>query len=331
MTANVSVIIPVYNCERFIAEAVDSVLAQSFRDFELIVVDDGSTDRTAEVVKSYGPRLTYIYQTNQERSAARNAGIRRASGQYLAFLDADDIWLPQKLERQIEVFDRAPEIGLVHSWAYFIDGSSQRLTFGTRNLAGSPEAGNRAFESLLFGNFIASPTPVIRAQCVRELGPFDESLVHVEDWDMWLRISARYPIAFVPEPLAGYRILRDDWLEKWERYGVAESSIMVVQRACQSFGRQASLGLLRRRALAYHRWEAARANFKLGHFHLARQHLFRALVEDRALWHHPHAKYMLVELLLLLEPLSSLRRLRRRIIRLVGRKIHRSRGTQVRV
>ena len=118
----VSVIIPTYNRQDLVQEAIDSVLNQTFRDWELIVVDDGSTDQTPSVLQErYDSRIIYIYQENQGESAARNRGLYSATGEYVAFLDSDDLWHPKKLQRQIEVFAEKPELGLVSTQAYWIN------------------------------------------------------------------------------------------------------------------------------------------------------------------------------------------------------------------
>ena len=118
----VSVIIPTYQYDSFIGEAIDSVLAQTYKDYELIVVDDGSIDRTREIISKYGSNINYIYQENKGLAAARNTGIRATKGEYLSFLDADDAWLPNKLEVEVEFLDTHPVVGMVYS-NYFYFGS----------------------------------------------------------------------------------------------------------------------------------------------------------------------------------------------------------------
>lgn len=110
----VSVIIPAYNSETFITKAIDSVLSQSYPHIETIVVDDGSTDHTARVVRSYGDRIKYVYQDNQGHAKARNRGLQESRGEYCAFLDADDCWLPQKVELQVDILERNPDTGITH-------------------------------------------------------------------------------------------------------------------------------------------------------------------------------------------------------------------------
>jgi glycosyltransferase involved in cell wall biosynthesis len=198
----VSVVIPTFNYAQYVTYAVQSVLNQSVSDFEIILVDDGSTDNTQAVLAPFQPHIRYIYQDNRGLAAARNTGIRAAAGEYIAFLDSDDWWLPTKLERQVALLDRRDELGLVYCdfcWQYDETGTVVR----------SPQRGwfrsGFVFADLLVQNFIQTPTPIVRSQVFNAVGLFDESLPAREDWDMWLRIAARFEIAFVDEVLAIYR------------------------------------------------------------------------------------------------------------------------------
>lgn len=206
MRPTVSVVIPTYNHERYIAEALDSVLAQTYKDYEVIVVDDGSIDNTREVVESFGAAIRYIYQQNQRMSAARNTGIRSAHGEYIAFLDSDDIWLPEKLEKQMKVFSTYPNLALVSCGALIVDMDG--------NLMGKIEKRNYINRDVLIkDSTLKNVIPgggtnvVVRKRCFDAVGLFDESIqVTAEDWDMWLRIIAQYEIRFVEEPLAKIRL-----------------------------------------------------------------------------------------------------------------------------
>jgi len=312
----VSVIIPVYNGERFIAQAVDSVLNQTYRDFELIVVDDGSTDKTAEILKSYGSQIIYIYQPNRERSAARNTGIRHAQGEYLAFLDADDVWLPHKLQRQVQLLDQASEVGLVYGWAYFIDETGQRVNLSGKEMLCSFESGTRVFEPLLFENVIASPTVMIRRHCIDTVGFFDESMTYTEDWDMWLRIAVHYKVGIINEPLACYRINGDSLLENWKKYDVPSGRIRVVKKACTSLKDHPELRSLRRKALAHSYWWSAVASHRMGHRGNALKYGLCALVRNPRLMVDKHAIAIWMDIVIGKSISNTLRTLRRRIMRL---------------
>jgi len=199
----VSVVIPTYNYARYIREAIDSVLAQTYRDSEIIVIDDRSTDDTKGVVSQYGPEIEYIRQENQGLSAARNTGIRNSKGEYIAILDSDDIWLPSKLEKQIKLFEANSELGLVYS-----DGLvfGEKLAWDDLSFGGNMNFyRGRIFDKLLMGNFIPCPSVVIRRGCFDKVGLFDINLGACEDWDMSLRISLHHEIDYVDELLVKHR------------------------------------------------------------------------------------------------------------------------------
>ncbi|MBI4494288.1 MAG: glycosyltransferase [Chloroflexi bacterium] len=190
----ISVVIPTYNRAKYLVQAVESVLGQTFRDFELIVVDDGSTDDTAHVLAPYADRLSYVYQRNRREGAARNTGIRLARGDYVAFLDSDDLWLPGKLAQDLAAFQAAPDSGLVYSAAEFVadDGSVLR-----RRL---PHPEGDVFARLALENFIPLSTATVRRACLREAGGFreDPDLSGTYDWELWVRLAARYRFAYGP-------------------------------------------------------------------------------------------------------------------------------------
>jgi glycosyltransferase involved in cell wall biosynthesis len=201
----VSVVIPTYNRSDYILEAVESVLAQTYHDYEIIVVDDGSTDDTDKVL---GPlikdgKIRYVYQENLNKSAARNHGIRLAKGKYIAFLDSDDLFLPKKLEKQVLFLDKNPEIALVHSWHRKFDDAGNHL--GTRDT--SRFSGWVYPEILLtWSVLMAVPCMLVRAEVLADVGGFDEDVLWGEDLDIWRRITMRYPIDLIPEVLTEVRV-----------------------------------------------------------------------------------------------------------------------------
>jgi len=202
----VSVITPAYNAQSTIGETIESVLSQTFTDFEMIIIDDGSTDDTANVVHRFKDnRIIYLYQTNKEKSEARNNGIKNAKGKYIAFLDADDTWFPEKLEKQVRLMQNNPEIGLVYSDLYYFDDETGEDLILYSRIA-SLHRGKIPIELLLENNFIKSNTPLIRRKIFCQVGLFDTNLDLCEDWEMWLRIIVKYPIDYIDEPLARYRI-----------------------------------------------------------------------------------------------------------------------------
>lgn len=198
----VSVIIPAYNALRFLPATIASVLAQTFQDFEVVVVDDGSADGTATWVRGHSdPRIHLVEQSNQGAAVARNAGIANATGEYIAFLDADDLWEPTKLAQQVACLDTRLEVGLVHTAIRYIDehGDKVNRVLGVR---GSGEVWR---EVVIYNPVRCGSTPLVRCDCFRTVGVFDPDLSFAEDWDMWIRISARYHFAVIDQPLVLYR------------------------------------------------------------------------------------------------------------------------------
>ena len=198
-TPTVSVLIPAYNAAWCVGKAIDSVLAQAYRDFDLIVVDDGSTDDTAGVLRRYGSAIHVISQPNGGMSSARNAGIRAASGEFLAFLDADDWWLPGKLGLQVELMQARPELGFCSCAARVEDMNGQLL-----NLWQCP-TWEEPFVAHLFGSGADVPgscsAVLARRERVLQAGCFDETLRGAEDPDLWIRLAAVSRYACLPEPL----------------------------------------------------------------------------------------------------------------------------------
>ena len=199
MANMVSVIIPTYNRENFIKKALDSVIAQTYLNFEVIVMDDGSTDNTREVVDGYNnKKISYFYQENRGIAGARNAAINKSSGDYIAFLDSDDYWLPEKLERQMALFHEHSEYGMVASCCASIrlDGS-----FRKKNRTGKS---GWVLKDLFVKNFIRTSSAMIKREYLEKAGLFDEKLRECEEYDLWLRIAALCPVGFINESLAVY-------------------------------------------------------------------------------------------------------------------------------
>ena len=191
----VSVIIPTRNRAPLLARALDSVFSQygvgEQFDLDVIVVDDGSTDSTATVVGEYADVRCLRLSTNRGVSAARNTGIETSRGEFISFLDDDDVWLPGRLRLQIPAFERHPEAGAVYSQVY--DAHD-----GTAYPESSRAVSGRIFDTLLFGNLMAVHSVIIRRDALEKTGYFDESLSTCEDADLWLRLSFRFPFVFVP-------------------------------------------------------------------------------------------------------------------------------------
>jgi glycosyltransferase involved in cell wall biosynthesis len=198
-----SVVIPTYNHSHFLREALDSALGQTLAPHEVIVVDDGSTDETPEILASYGERIRVVRQENRGLASARNAGAERVRGDSIAFLDSDDVWMPTKLERQLARLRDEPELGLVHCAVENIDASGRAVG---RRLDGLE--GWVAEEMLLFrrGVILGGGSGfVVRRRAFEAEGGFDTRMGTSADWDLQYRIAARHRVGFVPEVLLRYR------------------------------------------------------------------------------------------------------------------------------
>jgi glycosyltransferase involved in cell wall biosynthesis len=199
MRKEVAVVIPCYNAEPCLERALKSVLAQTYRNFCFYAIDDGSTDGTAMVLQSYASHGVCTYQIHAGQAAARNHGIQASESPYVAFLDADDEWLPEKLEKQVALLDRDPAIGLICSACAPGEGNpGNDFRYETAHL---PRSG-RLFEQLVRDCFVFTPTVMVRRRCLEQVGLFDEALAVGEDFNLWLRIAARWKIEVVPEVLA---------------------------------------------------------------------------------------------------------------------------------
>ena len=221
----ISTIIPAYNAAKFVREAVDSALAQSGVENEVIVVDDGSTDETPEILRSYGDAIRVLRQNNGGHVNARNNGTNLAQGEWLAFLDADDVWKADKLAKQLAL--AVSDIGMVYT---------DRENFGdvgrvnqTASAACSLYEGD-LFEPLLSGNFVTVASVIMRKDWFERLGGFNEQLLVCEDWDMWLRFAAEGGHArVVREPLTRYRWHSSSMTNNQTR--MCEGRLKVVERA----------------------------------------------------------------------------------------------------
>lgn len=198
----VSVIIPTYNSGHLIETAIRSVLAQTYEDIEILVVDDGSTDHTRAVVDRFHTSCTYLSQTHSGPSAARNRGIRHSSGELIAFLDADDAWRPDKLAVQVARFRQSPEVGLLESGYYLCDARLRPLRYHPpARLRG------RVFEDMLSTyNAPNNSTVMVRRQLIDRVGGFDPSFSVLEDYELWLRIAEQTLFEYSDEALAYTRI-----------------------------------------------------------------------------------------------------------------------------
>lgn len=220
----VSVIIPCYNHGHYLPHAVRSVLAQTFTDWEAIIVDDGSTDDTRQVAAQFtDPRIRYIYQENRGLSGARNTGIAAARGELIALLDADDMWEPEFLARMVAALQETPTAAAAYCGFRWMDAIGNPLKQSVLRVV-PPE---RFYEELLYqGSWISACSVVVRAAAYREAGPFDESLQACEDYDMWLRMAKPMQFIGVPEVLVFYRRAGVNMSDDVERMSDALTTVL---------------------------------------------------------------------------------------------------------
>jgi glycosyltransferase involved in cell wall biosynthesis len=188
MPPKVSVNIPVYNGAAFLAAALDSVLAQTYKDYEIVVVNDGSSDSSDKILKRYGAGIRYHYQANQGLAATRNRLLSLSQGEYIAFLDQDDLWLPEMLEKQVALLEMDRGIGLVYADCATIDAAGGVVAGRTFSERFRPFSG-QIFEQLIMHNFIPLPTVLVRRAALEQAGPFDGSLRNSEEYDVFLKIG----------------------------------------------------------------------------------------------------------------------------------------------
>ena len=288
----VSVVIPAWNCSRWIDEALESVYSQTYRNLEIVVVDDGSTDDTAQILGRHGDRIRYFHQPNAGTGAARNAGVAQARGELIAFLDNDDVWMPEKLERQVRALQGWPQCGLV-----FADGRrfneagvrpesllpSRLEPWMDECRTEDPEVfvGSLARE-FYFGCPISSASAVLaRRSVIVAVGGFDEGLTITDDYDLWLRIARECPVIMLRTCLYLWR-----WRDDSQSGPVAErqyrwnrASIKVIEKHLADAPSDAIREIKRNLALRY--WFCAQACFSRNLFVDAREMLRGCLRHDR--------------------------------------------------
>jgi glycosyltransferase involved in cell wall biosynthesis len=243
----VSVVIPTYNRAAYLGQAIESVRQQTFQDWELVVVDDGSTDHTRTVVAQHldPTQIRYLYQPHRERSTARNRGLEASSGPLVTFLDADDLWMPEKLVKQVAAMEQHPDIGLCYTLARRINGQGAALDAvrDVQVLAGW------VLPHILRRNCIGTSSVMIRRSCLEQVGVFDEHLPVYgrEDWDLWIRIARRYAVLPIREELTLHRVYEGNSSQEQN----FQSGLAVLEKRCRDPGLLADAGLRREAAYAY--------------------------------------------------------------------------------
>ncbi|NEX22623.1 glycosyltransferase [Thiorhodococcus mannitoliphagus] len=268
---HVSVIMPSYNAAPYIAEAIDSVLSQDYPNKELIVIDDGSTDNTVEIVRAYEARLRLIRQENQGSAVARNAGLAASQGELIAFLDSDDCWLPGKLTAQVSYLRDHPEIGVVFSrwqvWKPDPDGGFRRPLIPEREKPSEqrpkivPERSGWLYNRLLFSSLLHTITVMARRTLIEQVGEFDPQLKRGQDYDYWIRASRVSEIHQLNTVFALYRIHGQGCVKKWP---TVNYELQVVEQALARWGLTGPDGERTRPAAIRRR--LADASFSFGYY-----------------------------------------------------------------
>ena len=265
----VSVVIPSYNRAHLVKRAIDSVLNQTYREFEVIVVDDASTDGTAEIVKGLADqRVRYVkHQANRGVSESRNTGIKAAKGHLIGFLDSDDEWLPHKLRKQIDRFNELPsDTGVVYGACLMVDEET-----GKPIRVVTPKNRGDVSRDMLLRDFVVSPTPLVKKECFEKAGFFDGDFSTSEDWDMWLRIAQHYKFDFVRDVVARYYTSPDQ---------VTKDVSKVVQGYLKFLTKHEALIAGNPSILAYHFKTIAELYLVHHEYHLANAYYARAIRTD---------------------------------------------------
>ena len=286
----VSVILPTYNCARFLPEAIESILLQTYNSYEIIVIDDGSTDNTKEILHPFMQRIRYIgLEENKGLPTTRNIGIQSARGEYIAFIDADDLWLPEKLETVVTYFDDHPEVSMVYSRHLNIDEHGH---ISGESAKKSLPSGNVFIRLFSEQNFILTSTAVVQKKVFETTGMFDESFYNCQDWDMWLRISFYFKVAGINKLLVKYRH-NPHSLSK-NRDNVLRYQKLVIDKTYQAF-KDSKNGIsekLYKKRLALHYAKVGRYHLKNGNKVQARESFRSAIKYDP--WNIRTIRYYLI-------------------------------------
>ncbi len=232
---NVSIVLTCYNGARWISRAIESILVQTYEDFELVIVDDGSTDSSKEVVASHlcDKRVRYIYQENSGFSSAVNRGIKEGSGSVIGFIGQDDLWMPNKLELQLKYFSEHKDVDLIHSNYCSIDSEGRIIEVRDIKIPNFSSK-KKVVEQLFLNNFIGFETVLVKRRCFDEVGYFDEQMVGFSDHDIWLRIAGSFNIGYLDLPLVEKRE-HEFQLSKVRIEAVLKDEFLMVKKAIDRY------------------------------------------------------------------------------------------------
>jgi len=271
--SRVSVIIPAYNREKFIERSIESVLSQTYQDFEIIVVDDGSTDNTKKVLERYDGKIKYFYQENGGSSAARNRGIQESTGEYIAFLDSDDIWMPDKLAIQVEILDKNTNIGIVHSKMMMFNEKGDEI-----GVKPEKPTGRNFMELIEIAGDLPTSSVITRRECFNKAGMFDTNLMTIQDFDMWLRISQHYGIyEYKEKSLAHY--FRHGQQNTSKRSNLLKGLVLFNRKVLKNYGNLPNFPIsIYRKRIASHEYWLSKEYYNEKHFSNSIKYLATALL-----------------------------------------------------
>tara|TARA_R110000823_G_scaffold32383_4_gene91338 strand:- start:135 stop:1052 length:918 start_codon:yes stop_codon:yes gene_type:complete len=270
MNKLVSVIVPVYNRAHLVSETIQSILSQTYEPVEIILINDGSSDESLSILREYERRfptkVRVIDQPNQGQIIARNNGIEAAQGKYIAFLDSDDLWLEDKLERQMPLFE--PGVGLVYSGTEIIDedGQTIRVEPADESITGD------IYPQLLIKNRMTGGTVVVTAEALEHVGLFSTDFKAAENWDLWLRICKVYSARVVRDPLIKYRIHEDNMSGDGQL--MLRAKLQIIEKHCNLNSKDSVIGRFSRLAYADYHYRKGLNYFAAAKYQLARQEFF---------------------------------------------------------
>lgn len=271
----VAVVIPCYNAQATLTQTLDSALAQSLKDFYIVAVNDGSQDETVEILADYTrryPKKFYVInQSNQGQTVAKNVGLKQSRSEFVAFLDSDDLWLPDKLEKQVALMSVNLGIGLCYTAAYQID--RQETIVGEIGVSSSHRG--RCFNDLIVRNNIVASSVMVRRSVVERAGFFDESLRACENWDLWIRIASDCEVEYIDEPLTLYRLHPNNMSKNFEK--IMQARLQVIEKHLPVFSKDPWVIMQRREAFFKTHLTFAKSYIESLRLAEARRALFKAL------------------------------------------------------
>lgn len=285
----VSICVPCYNYAHYLQDAVQSILNQSFKDWEAITIDDASTDSTWEVMQGFrDPRIVCVrHAQNQGNIVTFNSAIARSTGEFIAILSADDLYQPNFLNRTVEMLEAHPDAGMVYTGWEMVDASGRTI----REVTGMPHAQDGVYDELpflLLGSYIPHCGTLVRRRALDHVGVYDPTLIRAGDWDLWLRIASRYKVAFVSEALYQYRRHGGNMSVDPRTLLRTEQELkLILERVLSDASLPPELRETAGRARAYHDWGVARLRFMRKEWRGGTSALLKAVCEGPALVSSP--------------------------------------------